>query len=60
MLINKNLPAIEFRHNYIRLIFLVGTFLLFIGYVAVAQLFERGNSRRFCLNLIKRFYYLIF
>jgi len=47
MLINKQLPAGEYRHNYVRLIFLVGTLVLFIGYVAVGQLFERGNHRKF-------------
>jgi hypothetical protein len=47
MLINKQLPAGEYRHNYVRLIFLVGTLVLFIGYVAVGQLFEHGKHRKF-------------
>jgi len=47
MLINNQLPAGEYRHNYVRLAFLVGTLLLFIGYVAVGQIFEHGNHRKF-------------
>ncbi|CAF0768155.1 unnamed protein product [Adineta steineri] len=43
MLINNQLAAGEYRHNYIRLAFILGTLLLFIGYIAVCQLFERGN-----------------
>ncbi len=46
MLINNQLPAGEYRHNYIRLAFLVGTLLLFIGYIAVYQFFDRDNNRR--------------
>lgn len=46
MLVNPPLAAGEYRHNYIRLGFLVGTLLLFTGYVAVGQLFERGTTRR--------------
>ncbi len=47
MLINNQLPAGEYRHNYVRLAFLVGTLLLFIGYVAVGQILEHGNHRKF-------------
>ena len=50
MLTANQLPAGEYRHNYIRLTFLIGTLLLFIGYVAVYQLFERGNNRKYLRN----------
>ena len=47
MLINNQPPAGEYRHNYVRLAFLVGTLLLFAGYVAVYQLYERGYDCKF-------------
>lgn len=53
MLVNKQIPPGEYRHNYVRLTFLVGTLVLFIGYVAVGQLFERGNSGRICFFIFK-------
>lgn len=46
MLINNQPPAGEYRHNYIRLAFLVGSLLLFIGYIAVGQIYERGEYRK--------------
>jgi hypothetical protein len=55
MLINNQSPGGEFRHNYVRLAFLVGTLLLFVGYVAVGQIFERGNNGRFYQKSIERF-----
>jgi hypothetical protein len=60
MLVNNQLPLGEHRHNYVRLAFLVGTLLLFIGYITVNQLAERGNNRKhlFNINTIK-FYILI-
>jgi hypothetical protein len=50
MLINNPIPSGEYRHNYVRLIFLVGTVLLFIGYNIVDQLSEDGNNSRFLKN----------
>ena len=47
MLVTPPLPANGYRHNYVRLVFVLGTLLLFIGYIAVNQLYERGNSCRF-------------
>lgn len=47
MLINNQLPTGEYRHNYIRLAFLLGTLLLFIGYVAVGQLFEGRHDGKY-------------
>jgi len=44
MLVNNPISAGEYRHNYVRLAFLVGTLVLFIGHVAVHQLFERGSN----------------
>ncbi|CAF3086619.1 unnamed protein product [Rotaria sp. Silwood2] len=44
MLVNKQLLAGEYRHNYIRLAFLVGTLLLFIGHMVVNELFDHGNK----------------
>ncbi|UJR22934.1 hypothetical protein I4U23_025961 [Adineta vaga] len=44
MLINNQLAPGEYRHNYIRLAFVIGAVLLFTGYVAVYQIFERGSS----------------
>ena len=46
MLIHNQPPSGEYRHNYIRLAFLVGTLLLFIGYIAVGQIYERGEYRK--------------
>ncbi|CAF0975865.1 unnamed protein product [Rotaria sordida] len=53
MLINKQLPAGEYRHNYVRLALLVGTFLLFIGYIAVNELYEYGNNHIFLNGTIR-------
>ena len=47
MLINNQPPAGEYRHNYLRLAFLVGTLLLFAGYVAVCELYERNYNCKF-------------
>jgi hypothetical protein len=47
MLLNNPIPPGEYRHNYVRLAFLVGTLLLFIGHIVVNQLHERGNNRIF-------------
>lgn len=44
MLTNPPIAPGEYRHNYVRLAFVLGTFFLFIGYVAVHQVFERGNN----------------
>ena len=44
MLIQNTIPAGEYRHNYVRLIFLVGTLILFVGHIVVHQLSERGNN----------------
>ena len=44
MLINNQIPLSDYRHNYIRLALLVGTLVLYIGYIAVNQLSERGNN----------------
>ena len=55
MLVNNQLAAGEYRHNYIRLAFVLGAVLLFIGYVAVYQLFERGSNCKLTsgLNLVE-------
>ncbi len=50
MLINNPIPPGEYRHNYVRLAFLVGTLLLFIGHIVVNQLHERSNNRQFIKN----------
>jgi hypothetical protein len=50
MLVNTPIPSGEYRHNYIRLAFLLGTLLLFVGHVAVSQLFERGSSGKVSLH----------
>jgi hypothetical protein len=47
MLINNQIPSGEHRHNYVRLALLVGTLVLFIGYIIVNQLSERGHNRKF-------------
>jgi hypothetical protein len=47
MLINNAVPLGEYRHNHVRLAYLVGTLLLFIVYVVVNQFAERGNNRKF-------------
>lgn len=44
MLLNNQPPSGEYRHNYIRLGFLVGTLVLFVGYIIIDQLFEQGNN----------------
>lgn len=46
MLINNQPPAGVYQHNYVRLAFLVGALLLFIGYVAVVQIYEDGRYRK--------------
>ena len=47
MLINNQPPAGVYRHNYVRLGLVVGALLLFIGYIAVGQIYERGEYRKF-------------
>jgi len=44
MLITNQPPVGEHRHNYVRLAFLVGTLLLFAGYVTVCEVYERGYN----------------
>jgi hypothetical protein len=44
MLINNQIPAGEYRHNYIRLALLIGTLVLFIGHIIINQLAEQGNN----------------
>lgn len=44
MLVQNIIPAGEYQHNYVRLIFLVGTLILFVGHIAVHQFAERGNN----------------
>lgn len=51
MLINNQIPAGEYRHNYLRLAFVVGTLILFIGHVAVNQLSHHGNNRRYPFSI---------
>jgi hypothetical protein len=46
MLINNQIPAGEYRHNYIRLALLIGTLVLFIGHIIINQLAEQGNNRK--------------
>jgi hypothetical protein len=48
MLINNQPPGGEYRHNYVRLVFMLGTLLLFIGYIAASQILELGSNGRFC------------
>ncbi|CAF4065753.1 unnamed protein product [Rotaria magnacalcarata] len=43
MLLNKQVPPGEYRHNVVRLIFLIGTVIFFIGFIIVDQVFEQGN-----------------
>lgn len=50
MLLNNPVLAGEYRHNYIRLAFLIGTLVIFVGYIAVNQLAERGNNRKFIVS----------
>ena len=45
MLINNQVPVGGHRHNYVRLAFVIGALILFVGYVVVHQVHERGNSR---------------
>ena len=47
MLVNNQVPLGEYRHNYVRLVFIVGTLILFIGHIVVNQLSERGDNRKF-------------
>lgn len=47
MLIQKQIPSGEYRHNYVRLILLVGTLILFIGHIVVQQLAERGENCKY-------------
>ena len=51
MLINNQPPGGEYRHNYVRLVFMLGTILLFIGYIVAGQILERGNNGRFILSI---------
>jgi hypothetical protein len=44
MLINKQIPEDEYRHNYIRLAFVIGTLALFNVHIIVNQLSERGST----------------
>lgn len=46
MLVNPPILPSEYRHNYVRLGLLVGTLILFFGYVVINQLAERGHNRR--------------
>ncbi|CAF1362214.1 unnamed protein product [Rotaria sp. Silwood1] len=45
MLVNKQPATGEYRHNYVRLALLVGTLLLFIGHMAVNELYDYGNKQ---------------
>ncbi|CAF5100127.1 unnamed protein product, partial [Rotaria sp. Silwood1] len=47
MLVNNQVPSGGYRHNYIRLASLIGTVLLFVGYIIVDQLFEQSNNSVF-------------
>ena len=52
MLPNNASPAGEYRHNYLRLVFLIGAVLLFVGHATVNQLSDRGNNCKiFCAVL---------
>ncbi|CAF3327708.1 unnamed protein product [Rotaria socialis] len=44
MLLNNQVPSGEYRHNFVRLIFLIGSVIFFIGFIFVDQLFEQGNT----------------
>ena len=44
MVASSPLASGEFHHSGIRLVFILGTCLLFGGYIAVHQIFERGNN----------------
>lgn len=46
MLINNPLPSDGYRHNYVRLAFVIGALVLFIGHVVVDQLARRGDNRK--------------
>ncbi|CAF0878788.1 unnamed protein product [Didymodactylos carnosus] len=46
MLVN-NPVVVDYRHNYVRLAFIIGTLTLFIGHVAVNQMFEEGHNTLF-------------
>ena len=39
-------PTGEYRHDYLRLVFLIGAVLLFAGHATVNQLSDRGNNRK--------------
>lgn len=45
MLVNNQLPGDVYRHNYLRIAFMVGALILFIGHVGVYEFYERGNTR---------------
>ena len=59
MLLQKQIPSGEYRHNYVRLILVVGTLILFIGHIVVQQLAERGDNckyrRRIQLEVLFQF-----
>jgi len=46
MLLNPPISSNEYRHNYVRLSFIIDTLILFFGYAVVNQLAERGNNRK--------------
>ena len=50
MLVNNQLPGDVYRHNYVRIAFMVGALLLFIGHVGVYEFYERGNTRTSARN----------
>lgn len=47
MLVNPPILPNDYRHNYIRLTFLIGTLILFFAYTVVNQLAEHGNNQLF-------------
>lgn len=52
MLINTPLPSDGYRHNYIRLVFVFGTLLLFIGHIVTDQLTRHRTDRcKFFLSI---------
>jgi len=50
MLINTPLPSDGYRHNYIRLVFVFGTLLLFIGHIVTDQLTRHRTDRLILAN----------
>ena len=46
MLVNNPIPAAGYRHNYVRLGFLIGTILLFIAHITLQQVYERKHHRQ--------------